>query len=245
MTENLNPRENINEERYIAGFCKRHGWFSAALKNSNTAYTWPCPLCSIEKKSLSVFGQTVIPERYKNKNFNNYFCECSGQQIALAKCENFLKVKEQNPKSGDGLVLLGSVGTGKTHLACSILTNFVMSQRKSCFYTTAEKLVTKIISTWSQESEKTQDEMTEAFSSVELLVIDELGAYKNSDREMRILSEIINERYARMKSTIFCTNLKWSGSRSLESYLDERSFDRIYELSELIVFEWPSYRGKK
>lgn len=87
--------------------------------------------------------------------------------------------------------------------------------------------------------------MIRRFTAVDLLVIDEIGAYRSaSSRDRDLLFEVINNRYESMRPTIFVSNLNLTGADSIEEYLEERSFDRVCESSQIVVFNWPSFRRK-
>lgn len=243
--KNYLSRNEIDESKFQVGQCSKHGFFIAAEKASaGWRYVSSCPGCEAEAKARRLFGQSLIPLRFKDKTFDNYLIENSGQQSAVKSCKEFVATVSNDPLGGGNLVLVGKPGTGKTHLACSSMNVLVRESYLTVLYSSVEKILTKIKSTWTDNT-VSEYEMIERFAKVDLLTIDEIGTCRSiSTREKDKLFELINERYERKKSTIFISNLDLTGENSMESYLEERSFDRICEDVQVVFFEWDSYRRK-
>ena len=245
------PREQIDENRFVAECCEKHGWFASAIRDQNDQkvafgrrfLSAGCPVCKEESRIRKLFGESQIPRRFEERNFENYVASSDKQRLALESCQSFADNFTDSLAAGRGLLLIGTCGTGKTHLACATLSRVIQAGH-SGFFTTVDKLLCKIKSTWAGTG-TTQEEMIRRFTSVDLLVIDEIGAYRSaSARERDLLFEVINDRYEEMRPTIFISNLNLTGADSIEEYLEERSFDRICESSQIVVFNWPSYRRK-
>lgn len=243
--KNYLTRDEIDESLFEVGHCSKHGFFIVAQKASaGWSYFSGCPGCEAEAKARRLFGQSMIPLRFKDKRFDNYLIENSGQEAAVKSCKEFVASVSNDPLSGKNLVLVGKPGTGKTHLACSSMNALVEKSYLTVLYASVEKILTKIKSTWT-DSTISEYEMIERFAKVDLLTIDEIGTCRSiSNREKDKLFELINERYERKKSTIFISNLDLTGENSMESYLEERSFDRICEDIQVVFFEWESYRRR-
>ena len=104
-------------------------------------------------------------------------------------------------------------------------------------------MLSKIKTAWVAGAAVSQDELVKRFTEVEILVLDEIGAYRSlTEREKDLLFEIVNERYEQMHSTIFISNLQLSGRDSIDKYLEERIMDRICEQAQVLICNWESYR---
>lgn len=243
--KNFLSRDEIDESRFEVGQCSKHGFFIAAQRTPvGWSYVSGCPGCESETKARRIFGQSMIPLRFRDKTFDNYLIENSGQYAAVKSCKAFVTSVCDNPLGGNNLVLVGKQGTGKTHLACSSMNAVVRKSYLTVRYSSVEKILTKLKSTWTDNT-ASEYEVIERFARVDLLTIDEIGTYRSiSVRDKDKMFELINERYERKKPTIFVSNLDLTGENSMESYLEERSFDRICEDVQVVFFEWESYRRK-
>ncbi|WP_418945066.1 ATP-binding protein [Parasutterella sp.] len=77
------------------------------------------------------------------------------------------------------------------------------------------------------------------FSSIQLLVIDEVGVQKGSESEKRILFSILDNRVTSKKPTILMTNL---GIKDCGLVLGDRLYDRIRSKCVPVLFKGNSFR---
>ena len=110
----------------------------------------------------------------------------------------------------------GVPGVGKSHLAMSILRNLNETglQDKSCLFVSIDEMLLRIRGSFdNKESRYTESYFAELLSSVDFLVLDDLGAETGgtgtkkqaTDFTLRVLYAIANGR--QNKSTIITTNL--------------------------------------
>jgi len=185
----------------------------------------------------------LSPARLEKYTFKGYAAASVEQKKALSTCVEFVK---SWPNVGGGLIMIGGVGTGKTHLAACIC-KALAGQAVDCQIVTIFEIIRKVKSTWSgnytdQWGQKiTEQDVIDGFSSVQLLVIDEIGSQYGSDAELIFITEIINNRYQAMLPTIAIGNVKRS---EMEKLIGARAIDRILHAGNQIVFDWPSERTK-
>ena len=72
---------------------------------------------------------TRIPYDYRTKDFSTFNPANETQQKALALAKRFVKGFEKAWQGGYGLIFLGACGTGKTHLACSIMIELIRKHK--------------------------------------------------------------------------------------------------------------------
>src|SRR5690606_22107003 len=97
---------------------------------------------------------------------------------------------------GESLLLLGGIGTGKTHLAVGIALKAI-EQNAEAILITLSAMIGKVKATWGQRGSdsKTQEEVIDRFACVDLLVIDEVGSIKCVGREQEVLFAILGARH--------------------------------------------------
>ena len=193
-----------------------------------------------EKKRIldDLMWRSGIPKRFKTRTLASYKAGNPGQQRALKIAQ---KMAESDPADGVSLVFCGKPGTGKTHLACGIALEWIQSMRSATFCTVLAA-IRSIKSTYSRDSDRTEDEAISALTGVSLLVMDEVGVQLGTEHEKMLVFEIINERYQNMRPTILISNLTQS---ELTEYLGDRVMDRFRESGAVVAFDWESYRGSK
>lgn len=187
-------------------------------------------------------GNSMLNKSLEKANFKNYNPPTA--QLHEAK-RTLLEYARNFDKSSSGNVLLvGPYGTGKSHLAVSVIKELI-DKGFTCLFLSVPKLLSKIRETYNSKSEFSEMEIFELIESVDLFVLDDLGAeYTNlknaTDNWTHTkLFEVLDNRSG--KPTIYTTNL--SGNQ-LEAKLNERNFSRILDGTEVISMDGPDYRRK-
>lgn len=184
-----------------------------------------------------------IPNRFSEKTFDNYSEDTSSQKTNLEKCKEYASSFYDHYEAGRCLILSGTVGTGKTHLAIAVLRDVIERTCLSGKYWTVGGLLQIIRSSFDKDSPFTEFEVVESVINTDLLVLDEVGATKQSDFELATLFNIINSRYERAVPTIVISNL---GPKQIGEAIGERCFDRLREGGgECLVFQGESARKQK
>lgn len=238
--------------------CEKHGEYESRHILFGKTDTWSgCPDCAEEKrieeqnkefeanrKAAAQYrlekriGYVGMPPRFANKNFDSYRAETDQQKKYLENCQQYAENFPQNLKDGNGLMLLGNPGTGKTHLAVATLNHVIQHHGEAGLYTTAARMFRRIKDTYSS-SDETESQAIQAFASPALLVLDEIGVSFGSDSELNYLFDIMNERYEQCLPTIVVSNVQ---PAELGQWMGDRVVDRLRECSKLMVFSWESAR---
>lgn len=124
-------------------------------------------------------------------------------------------------KPGDGLLLTGAVGTGKTHFAAAITRTLVMIGHGTMFRRCAELYAAMREAYRLNLDEKS---VVEKYLKTRILALDDLGAGSLSDHERRITLDVFDERLNACLPTVVTTN--WTLDQIAER-MDDRIASRL------------------
>lgn len=112
---------------------------------------------------------------------------------------------------GNGLLLQGTFGAGKTYAACAVLNHLIDS--KSVRFVLMDDLLRECKATFN--GYETEEAVVNRYANTGVLCIDDLGKERLTEWSLPILFSIINRRYECGKPTIITTNYR--GTELLES----------------------------
>jgi len=136
-----------------------------------------------------------------------------------------------------GLFIYGPAGTGKTHLAVSLLVNDICNIPMSrnfnevVAFTSMINLLSRIRQTFSKSSFESERDIVEAYQQVENLYLDDIGVEQATDWALTLVYQIIDYRWANEKRTVFTSNFDLP---ALAEKLDTRISSRIGGMCEVI-----------
>lgn len=211
----------------------------------------PCE-CTARDRNDRVLAKARVPERYRHCDFENYETDNEiekvsreqlnawNRSLAQAKlvaqrfAQEFSPVREI--QSEHGLLLMGSCGVGKTHLAVSALKEIVLRGHSGLFYDYRE-LLKAIQDSYNPESQTTEMSVLEPVLKTELLVLDDVGSSKPSLWALETVGHILNTRYNERRVTLLTTNflddvgemreVKFPSGESRESKKEDTLTDRV------------------
>lgn len=165
-----------------------------------------------------------MPPLFKKKNFDNY--DKNYNTMAFNRAKDFV----DNFPQSKGLLLIGPVGVGKSHLAASIV-NELNNKLYSCYFGNIVDIIGFIKSTYNKNSLLTESEAINIMTEqIDLLVIDDLGKENNSEHNLALLYQIINKLYENEKPLVITSNF---GAVDLNKKLGERSQAIISRISSM------------
>jgi DNA replication protein DnaC len=152
-----------------------------------------------------------IPPRFRECSFHNYYPKNDSQYFAHSFASRLV---DEYPAVESGLLFMGSVGVGKTHLAIAVLKELISKKGVRCLFYESGSLLKAIQDSYNPVSQTSEMRVLAPVYQAEVLVLDELGATVPTNWVRDTLYQIINTRYNNKKLTIFTTN-----------YLDEARTD--------------------
>lgn len=159
--------------------------------------------------------------------------------------EGFTKRHWEELSSGEfikqkiNLVLFGSFGVGKTHLATSLLVHFCQ-QGIPCLFTTTHKIIQEML----LAKEKLQlNQFFKKLDRYEVILFDELGYVPQSEDGGNLFFQLISDRSER-KSIMITTNLTFSEWDKVFSnkLSTAAAIERVIHKSKVFNIKGPSKR---
>ena len=176
------------------------------------------------KQDLRRFSQLASLEE---KTFASFNVLIPGVQEAYARTWEYA----HDP---DGwLLLIGTNGCGKTHLAAASA-NTLVEQDRAVLFTTVPDLLDHLRLAYAPTSEVTYDSLYTLMREVDVLVLDDLGAQHATPWAEEKLSQLMNHRYVCDALTIITTNhIRLSGiNENIRSRLSDTALVRSVTFDE-------------
>jgi len=186
-----------------------------------------------------------IPRRYSECSLSNYHpAKNNGSQL---RAFNYAyRLVREYPAIDRGLLFMGTVGVGKTHLSVAILRELIEKKGVSCLFYEFGSLLKEIQNSYNPVSQSSELKVLAPIFEADVLVLDELGATKPTEWVRDTMMQIINARYNDRKLTIFTSNYHDSPYNQTEETLadriGERLRSRLYEMCKSVVIEGEDYR---
>lgn len=155
--------------------------------------------------------------------------------VARRYVDNFLEMK----KRGKGLLLYGTVGTGKTYAAACIA-NELISQGRPCLVTNFARITNTLQGMFEGKQRYLDD-----FNRLDLLVIDDLASERDTSYMNEMIFNIIDSRYRSGKPLIVTSNLTKADLRAPGSIERQRIYSRLLEMCVPVEVKGGDRRQKK
>ncbi|HQU83454.1 MAG TPA: ATP-binding protein [Pyrinomonadaceae bacterium] len=203
----------------------------------------PCE-CRKQKSHTNQLDKTRIPKRYTDCSFQTYFPNNESQKNAVWFAHKL--THDYNPLYKErGLLFMGPVGVGKTHLAVSII-NELSKKGYGCLFYESGSLLKEIQNSYNASTQTSELKVLQPILDAEILVLDEIGATKPTEWVRDTMANIINTRYNDRKLTIFTTNYLDDKRNAIEETLEERIGvrlrSRLYEMCKTVSITGDDFR---
>jgi DNA replication protein DnaC len=144
-------------------------------------------------------------------------------------------------EAGHGVLILGPVGVGKTHLA-SALGHIGIRRRMSVHASRADKLFTRLR---AARLDNTLEAEMRKLARVDLLILDDFALRSLDPTETNDFYELVVERH-RKAATVVTSNREPSEWMSMmsDALLAQSAIDRLTSGAHTLVIEGPSYRQR-
>lgn len=166
----------------------------------------------------------TLPLRWRTVEFDKSIPGC---EIAEKFVDNF-------PNGGRGIIFIGDVGRGKTHLAGAIARNVIEMYQVPVLFKSYAALLDDIKRNFDEDRRE-----IDRIVNSPLVVIDDLGQEKQSEWNKEVLFKIVNGRYENMLPMIITTNCT---VMALRDNIGEPIFSRLYEMCDAVKVNGKDHR---
>jgi DNA replication protein DnaC len=203
--------------------------------------------CKTQGAQAKLLTSARIPRRYQHCSLQNFYNVKGNSFIWRAFGEAQRLIRDYHTGLDRGLVFMGPVGVGKTHLSVAILQGLI-EKGVGCSFYEFGSLLKEIQDSYNSISKTSELKVLAPVYQADVLVLDELGASKPTDWVRDTMMQIINTRYNDKKLTIFTTNYldtrRAPGDETLEDRIGVRLRSRLYEMCKTVMLEGEDYRKR-
>ncbi len=232
--------------------------------------------CRRARSPESLTTTARIPPRYEHcsiEGFEVWGGDLGSRNLQALARRRVREFVDCYPRVERGLLFMGSVGTGKTHLAVAALKELVGTKGVRGLYVNAVELVQELLMSFDGGG-SSREEILGPVTETELLVLDEIGAGRLTDWVRDLLYYVINARYMAQRITVFTTNYldgsalpEDAGTMDAPARLDAlvaagrirpaqygetladrisaRVRSRLYEMTDVIELRGEDYRARR
>ena len=243
----------------VCPVCEGTGW--RVLPSSPNQRVTRCQ-CRIKARAEALLSAARIPKRYEHCELSSFTADfpAAHGSLALAHIAATKFAEEYDPRDGTGLLIIGKIGVGKTHLAVGIMKELMLNRGHACLFYDYRELLKEIQNSYNASVQATELDVLRPVFDAEVLVLDELGAVKPTEWVWDTVSLILNTRYNDNRTTIITTNFPdgppalGSGSLSaarsatreetLGDRIGERMRSRVHEMCRIVQMDGQDFRQK-
>jgi DNA replication protein DnaC len=180
------------------------------LAKDGREYAQPCACRRPALAGDSFLASCHVPPRYEQCTFANFEPGAASLRSALEKCLAYCNGYPYLGATDEGLGLLfsGDNGVGKTHLAVAVLRELVTKKGAHGQFWDFHGLIREIKNSYNPETRTTELQVLEPVIETDVLLLDDLGAWKMTDWMVDTLFYVLNGRYMAKRATIITTNFQ-------------------------------------
>jgi DNA replication protein DnaC len=222
--------------------------------------------CRVKGRAERLLAAAKVPSRYEHCELSTFKYDPENPEDAKLGAARLAagRFVEEYPLEKTGLLFVGSVGVGKTHLAVGIIKALIRDKGVPCLFCDYRELLKSIQNSYNASVQATEMEILRPVFDTEVLVIDELGAARSTEWVTDTLNFVLNTRYNDNKTTIITTNYedapepsydpreadplsdaaarRSSRKETLGQRIGDRMRSRLHEMCKIIEISSRDYR---
>lgn len=190
----------------------------------------------LANKAQELRESSNLGARFLNRTFGNF--EVKRDPLAFNACKSYADRETLFDDKRNGMMILGGIGSGKTHLAAAIANAMIDRGIPALFGTYSDHLES-IRGEYDHTGERKYLSM---MKSAPILVLDDIGKEKRTEWTQQVLFDVINARYEHLLPTILTTNFDVDG---LANYVGGAIWSRLYEMCSAVETQGSDFRRKE
>jgi DNA replication protein DnaC len=198
----LQPVPDTPEARCPLGVCDGSGFLID--DETNTARACACRPERIRRSAASGIGMG-IGRRFLEVSFDREPIASMDPDV-VREVRAYIRNIDKNLEAGRGMWFDGPVGTGKTSLAI-LIAKAVRDAGGSFAVYPVPRLLAEIKRTYDRDATESYMQLFRKLCSVDLLVLDDLGAERQTEWVLEQLFSIVNERWQDERAIVITTNV--------------------------------------
>ena len=160
----------------------------------------------------------------------------NGKCPQMEKARRYVEQWEQIEDGNHGLILWGSVGTGKSYLA-GCIANALMEKEISVCMTNFALILNDLAASF-----KDRNEYISRLCSFPLLILDDFGMERGTEYGLEQVYNVVDSRYRSRKPLIVTTNLTLEELQNPEDTPHARIYDRLIEMCTPVRITGENFR---
>lgn len=201
----------------------------------------PCPDCAGGRRTED---HSRVPEPFREADIYKFDFSVYSKDMGKAKkiVFNFFNEFPEWKKKGKGLYIWSKEpGSGKTFLACCVAKSTMMKHNISMKFVPATEYLQAVSDTMDNSKRGgLYEDYTKPYMDCDLLILDDIGAHKQSEWSDKEIFRLVNNRINEEKITIYTSNMPIE-----KLNVDERAKSRITAKAVSIHMPEESIRQKK
>jgi DNA replication protein DnaC len=177
-----------------------------------------CAKCGTGRRLSQVLEAKIFTR--KQDRLNKLMANSGlSEEILSMSFDNFMTDEDKNPdmakakravknaaEVGNSIMLMGNPGRGKTHLAASYLNHWMQERGKTGLFVSLVDLMASLRRTIRATEGPDWDTLLDRYIQADLLVLDDLGQEKASEKVIEVVFHLLNSRINQRKPTVITTN---------------------------------------
>ena len=210
--------------------CERCGGTGFEIvEKEGREFAAPCACRSGPARKDDFVRRCRIPARYQLCELANFDPWTDSHSAALERAISYCnEYPHLGRDEGLGLLLTGTNGVGKTHLAVAVLRELVLRKGASGQFWDFHELIREIRNSYNEQTRTTELQVLEPVIETDILLLDDLGAWRMTDWMLDTLFFLINQRYLGKRATLITTNFP-------DVPIEDAQADRSHRQGEYLV----------